>query len=44
VLLKTRTLNQHGDQVLSFRRTFLMYRGGHGRPATFPEAKSPLHE
>jgi itaconyl-CoA hydratase len=44
VSLKTRTLNQHGDQVLSFRRTFLVYRRGHGRPATFPEAKSPLHE
>lgn len=44
VSVKTRTLNQHGDEVLSFLRTFLVYRRGHARAATFPEPKTALRE
>ncbi|GAB2977969.1 MaoC family dehydratase [Amycolatopsis acidiphila] len=41
VTVKTRTLNQHGDEVLSFVRTFYVHRRGHGT-STFPEAKKPF--
>lgn len=41
VTVKTRTLNQHGDEVLSFVRTFYVHRRGHGTP-TFPEARKPF--
>ncbi len=44
VTVKTRTLNQHGDEVLSFVRTFYVYRrGAEQRPqGSFPAAKTPL--
>lgn len=43
VTVKTRTLNQHGDEVLSFRRTFYVHKHGADRArATFPHAKTPL--
>jgi acyl dehydratase len=41
VTVKTRTLNQHGDEVLSFVRTFYVHRRGHGT-STFPEAREPF--
>lgn len=43
VTIKTRTLNQDGYEVLSFLRTFLMYKRGH-KPASssFPVAKDPF--
>jgi acyl dehydratase len=42
VQIKTRGLNQHGDEVIAFLRTFYVYKRGHypGR-STFPDAKSP---
>jgi itaconyl-CoA hydratase len=44
VTVKTRTLNQDGDEVLSFVRTFYIYkRDAKERPqGRFPEAKTPL--
>lgn len=43
VTIKTRTLNQHGDEVLSFRRTFYVHKRGADRAqSTFPRAKTPL--
>ena len=43
VTVKTRTLNQHGDEVLSFRRTFYVHkRGAEGARSTFPQGKTPL--
>lgn len=43
VTVKTRTLNQHGDEVLSFRRTFYVYKhSASGAQSTFPTAKTPL--
>jgi itaconyl-CoA hydratase len=43
VTIKTRTLNQHGDEVLSFVRTFYVHRRGAPRAkSTFPQAKEPL--
>jgi acyl dehydratase len=43
VTVKTRTLNQHGDEVLSFERTFYVHkRGAELARATFPRAKKPL--
>ncbi|WP_236790583.1 MaoC family dehydratase [Amycolatopsis sp. GM8] len=41
VTVKTRTLNQHGDEVLSFVRTFYVHRRGYGTSA-FPDAKQPF--
>ncbi|GAB2972162.1 MaoC family dehydratase [Amycolatopsis acidiphila] len=43
VTVKTRTLNQHGDEVLSFLRTFYVHRRSSPLAgSTFPEAKKPL--
>jgi len=43
VTVKTRTLNQHGEQVCSFRRTFYVYKGGAPQlEGIFPTAKQPL--
>lgn len=45
ITVKTRTLNQNGDEVLSFVRSFLVYkRSAEGqRPGdSFPKAKTPL--
>jgi itaconyl-CoA hydratase len=41
VIIKTRGLNQHGDEVLSYVRTFYVYKSGM-RPQSFPTAKTPL--
>ncbi|GHF55988.1 acyl dehydratase [Amycolatopsis bartoniae] len=43
VTVKTRSLNQHGDEVLSFLRTFYVHRRDSplAKP-TFPEAKTPF--
>ncbi|KAA9160937.1 MaoC family dehydratase [Amycolatopsis acidicola] len=43
VTIKTRTLNQDGDEVLSFERTFYVHKRGADRArGTFPVAKKPL--
>lgn len=43
VTIKTRTLNQHGDEVLSFVRTFLVYKQtAQQERGVFPEPKQPL--
>lgn len=43
VTIKTRTLNQHGDEALSFLRTFYVHKRGAERArSTFPKAKKPL--
>jgi itaconyl-CoA hydratase len=43
VTVKTRTLNQAGDEVLSFRRTFYVHkRGADGARSVFPQGKKPL--
>lgn len=43
VTVKTRTLNQHGDEVCSFKRTFYVYkRGAEQLHGIFPEGKTPL--
>lgn len=43
VTVKTRTLNQHGDEVLSFTRTFYIHKRGSERAQRpFPEAKTPF--
>ena len=44
VSIKTRTINQHGDEVLSFRRSFFVYkRGAAERPqGRRPTPKVPL--
>lgn len=43
VTIKTRTLNQHGDEVLSFERTFYVHKHGADRARdAFPVAKTPL--
>lgn len=43
VTIKTRTLNQNGDEVLSFVRTFMVYKqGAPVARSMFPEAKTPL--
>jgi itaconyl-CoA hydratase len=43
VTIKTRCLNQHGDEVLSFVRTFLVHKesAAPARP-TFPTPKKPF--
>ena len=43
VTVKTRTLNQHGDEVCSFKRTFYVYKkGAEQLEGLFPEGKVPL--
>ncbi len=43
VTVKTRTLNQHGDEVLSFRRTFYVHKKGADLArSTFPQGETPL--
>ncbi|MEU1747322.1 MaoC family dehydratase [Micromonospora arida] len=43
VTVRTRTLNQHGDEVCSFKRTFYVYRrGAEQLQNLFPVGKSPL--
>ena len=43
VTIRTRTLNQDGDEVCTFRRTFYAYkRGAEPLNDLFPEAKTPL--
>lgn len=43
VTVKTRSLNQHGDEILSFDRTFYVFkRGAERAKSTFPQAKTPL--
>jgi acyl dehydratase len=45
VTVKTRTLNQVGDEVCSFRRTFYVYkRGADQLEGIFPTGKKPLTE
>ena len=43
VTVRTRTLNQHGDEVCSFKRTFYVYRrGAEQLQGIFPTGKRPL--
>lgn len=43
VTIRTRTLNQDGDEVCTFRRTFYVYkRGAEPLNDLFPEGKTPL--
>ncbi|MEV0717519.1 MaoC family dehydratase [Asanoa sp. NPDC050611] len=43
VTVRTRTLNQHGTEVCSFKRTFFVYRrGAEQLDGLFPEAAVPL--
>jgi hypothetical protein len=43
VTVRTRTLNQDGDEVCSFKRTFYVYRRGAEQvEGTFPDGKRPL--
>lgn len=42
VRVKTRSLNQDGDEVLSFIRTFYIYKQGYQPKSTFPAAKQPF--
>ncbi|HWL01529.1 MAG TPA: MaoC family dehydratase [Microbacteriaceae bacterium] len=43
VTIKTRTVNQEGDDLLSFRRTFYVYkRGAAGARSLFPEPRTPI--
>lgn len=43
VTVRTRTINQEGDEVSSFKRTFLVYkRGADQLDGIFPEGKRPL--
>lgn len=42
VRVKTRTLNQDGDEVLSFVRSFYIYKDGAQPKSTFPAAKQPF--
>ncbi|WP_370614779.1 MaoC family dehydratase [Mumia qirimensis] len=43
VTVRTRTLNQDGDEVCSFKRTFYVYRRGAEQvEGTFPTGKRPL--
>ena len=45
VTVKTRTLNQDGDEVCSFKRTFYVYRrGAEQLEGLFPTAKKPLSD
>ena len=43
VTIRTRTLNQHGDEVCSFERTFYVYKRGAAQVTNnFPTAKHPF--
>lgn len=43
VTVRTRTINQDGDEVCSFKRTFLVYKQGADQlEGIFPEGKRPL--
>lgn len=43
VTVRTRTLNQEGEEVLRFERTFYVHKRGAARAGSrFPEAKEPL--
>ncbi|PZM97921.1 MAG: dehydratase [Actinobacteria bacterium] len=43
VTVRTRTLNQHGKEVCTFKRTFYVYKRGAEQTANiFPEAEKPL--
>lgn len=43
VTVRTRTLNQDGEEVCSFKRMFYVYKHGAEQVAnTFPEGKTPL--
>lgn len=43
VTVKTRALNQHGEEVLSFQRTFYMYRAGAEQlESVFPDPVVPF--
>ena len=43
VTVKTRGLNQHGDECLRYKRNVLVYRRGHNHDAGgFPQATQPL--
>jgi acyl dehydratase len=43
VTVRTRTINQEGDEVCSFKRTFLVYKQGADQlEGIFPEGKQPL--
>ncbi|WUV13080.1 MaoC family dehydratase [Amycolatopsis sp. NBC_01488] len=42
VHVKTRGLNQNGDEVLSYTRTFLVYKEGQKTTTMFPAAKQPF--
>lgn len=42
VRVKTRALNQDGEEVLSFTRTFLAYKRAAARNNRFPRAATPL--
>jgi acyl dehydratase len=43
VTVKTRSLNQDGDEVLSFERVFYVHkRGASAARSAFPQAKTPL--
>jgi itaconyl-CoA hydratase len=43
VTVRTRTLNQYGKEVCSFKRTFLVYRRGAEQiEGIFPQAETPL--
>ena len=43
VKIKTRGLNQHGDEIVTWERTFYVYKhGAEAAASPFPEAKTPL--
>lgn len=43
VTVRTRSLNQHGDEVCSFERTFMVHRRDSDQlQSAFPEAATPL--
>ncbi|MFS3126875.1 MaoC family dehydratase [Nocardioides sp. Bht2] len=43
VTVRTRSLNQNGDEVCAFKRTFYVYKHGAAQlEGIFPEAKEPL--
>jgi acyl dehydratase len=45
VTVRTRTLNQDGEEVCSFKRTFYVYKRGAPQVAdTFPVARTPIDE
>ena len=42
VTARTRGLNQHGEQCVDFRRTFMVYKRDADRLDAFPEPKQPF--